>query len=251
MARTLIQTLHLKSQRQEYKLIQKGRQSRLTEDRIGLLDKIDFVWEAQRGGPRRKRKATVAVPPKANPVDAEKVRAKATARGKLVAMLGNEHPNFVGANHMLGRDPSGFGSAQQQQIMALAGQNWVANGGGTTAKFSASQPWQVLSNGAFQSTMSSGVALPSGSSMFPLASPFPGMQQGQVGNNQQFPFIPGPMPQLFGQQPQQDSADQDGNKRQKTLEVSTSDEKDTVCIGDNENGVFDQADQKPSDDAQV
>ena len=57
------------TQRQEYKLLQKGKSSRLTNDRIDLLNKVDFVWEAQRGGPRRKRKATVQVPPKANPVE--------------------------------------------------------------------------------------------------------------------------------------------------------------------------------------
>ena len=43
------------TQRQEYKLLRKGRSSRLTNDRIKLLDNIGFVWEAQRGGPRRRR----------------------------------------------------------------------------------------------------------------------------------------------------------------------------------------------------
>eukprot|EP00523_Entomoneis_sp_CCMP467_P019920 CAMPEP_0168863248 /NCGR_PEP_ID=MMETSP0727-20121128/18853_1 /TAXON_ID=265536 /ORGANISM="Amphiprora sp., Strain CCMP467" /LENGTH=395 /DNA_ID=CAMNT_0008918313 /DNA_START=85 /DNA_END=1268 /DNA_ORIENTATION=+ len=56
------------TQRQEYKLLQKGRSSRLTPQKIELLNKVDFIWEAQRGGPRRKRKATVMVPPKATPV---------------------------------------------------------------------------------------------------------------------------------------------------------------------------------------
>ena len=56
------------TQRQEYKLMQKGRTTRLTQDRIDLLNKVNFVWEAQRGGPRRHRRATVSVPPKANPV---------------------------------------------------------------------------------------------------------------------------------------------------------------------------------------
>jgi hypothetical protein len=34
-----------------------------------MLNKVEFVWEAQRGGPRRKRRATVAVPPRANPIE--------------------------------------------------------------------------------------------------------------------------------------------------------------------------------------
>lgn len=68
-------------QRQEYKLIQSGRQSRLSEDKIALLDDLDFIWEAQRGGPRRKRKATVVVPSKPNPVDARKLKAKVATRG--------------------------------------------------------------------------------------------------------------------------------------------------------------------------
>ena len=35
--------------------MRKGRSSRLTNDRIKLLNNIGFVWEAQRGGPRRRR----------------------------------------------------------------------------------------------------------------------------------------------------------------------------------------------------
>ena len=69
------------TQRQEYKLIQSGRQSRLSDDKIALLDDINFIWEAQRGGPRRQRKATVVVPSKPNPVDARKIKTKAATRG--------------------------------------------------------------------------------------------------------------------------------------------------------------------------
>jgi len=43
------------TQRQEYKLLREGRSSRLTEDRIKMLQDIDFVWEAQRGGPRKRK----------------------------------------------------------------------------------------------------------------------------------------------------------------------------------------------------
>lgn len=40
-------------QRQEYKLLQKGKPSRLSRERIGSLDAIGFVWEAKRGAPRQ------------------------------------------------------------------------------------------------------------------------------------------------------------------------------------------------------
>ena len=43
------------AQRQEYKLHQEGRPSRLTSERIKKLDEIGFVWEVPRGGPRRKK----------------------------------------------------------------------------------------------------------------------------------------------------------------------------------------------------
>jgi hypothetical protein len=55
------------TQRQEYKLMLKGRNTRLTPDRILLLNKVQFVWEAQRGGPRRQERATVCVPEQATP----------------------------------------------------------------------------------------------------------------------------------------------------------------------------------------
>lgn len=46
--------VHSGVQRQDYKLYNKGRPSRLTPDKIARLDAIGFVWEAQRGGRRRK-----------------------------------------------------------------------------------------------------------------------------------------------------------------------------------------------------
>ena len=48
--------------------MQKGRKTRLTRDRIDQLNKLSFVWEAQRGGPRRSKRATVCVPEKPTPV---------------------------------------------------------------------------------------------------------------------------------------------------------------------------------------
>jgi hypothetical protein len=40
----------------EHKLLREGRPSRLTEERIQQLNSIGFLWEAQRGGPRKKRR---------------------------------------------------------------------------------------------------------------------------------------------------------------------------------------------------
>jgi hypothetical protein len=45
--------IFLDSQRQEYKLLQKGKATRLTEERIESLKRIGFVWEAKRGAPRQ------------------------------------------------------------------------------------------------------------------------------------------------------------------------------------------------------
>jgi hypothetical protein len=69
-------------QRQEYKLMQKGRNTRLTPERINLLDKINFVWEAQRGGPRRQQRATVSVPESANPAQQRSGSGRAHAKGR-------------------------------------------------------------------------------------------------------------------------------------------------------------------------
>jgi len=48
--------------------MQKGRKTRLTRNRIDQLNRLKFVWEAQRGGPRRSKRATVCVPEKPKPV---------------------------------------------------------------------------------------------------------------------------------------------------------------------------------------
>jgi hypothetical protein len=42
-----------KPKRQEYKLMQKGKASRLTEARLQMLNSVGFVWEAKRGAPRQ------------------------------------------------------------------------------------------------------------------------------------------------------------------------------------------------------
>lgn len=48
--------------RQEYKLLQKGLQSRLSEDRLRKLNDVGFIWEALRGGPRRQKSVREVVP---------------------------------------------------------------------------------------------------------------------------------------------------------------------------------------------
>ena len=63
----------------------KGRNTRLTTERINLLDKLSFVWEAQRGGPRRQQRATVSVPEQAHPVQ---VRSK-VRKGDYAQMMAN------------------------------------------------------------------------------------------------------------------------------------------------------------------
>ena len=63
----------------------KGRNTRLTPERINLLDKLNFVWEAQRGGPRRQQRATVSVPEQAHPVQ---VRNK-VRKGDYAQMMAN------------------------------------------------------------------------------------------------------------------------------------------------------------------
>eukprot|EP00566_Odontella_aurita_P010264 CAMPEP_0113580570 /NCGR_PEP_ID=MMETSP0015_2-20120614/30763_1 /TAXON_ID=2838 /ORGANISM="Odontella" /LENGTH=422 /DNA_ID=CAMNT_0000484807 /DNA_START=250 /DNA_END=1518 /DNA_ORIENTATION=- /assembly_acc=CAM_ASM_000160 len=42
------------TQRQEMKLLRDGRPTRLTAERIHLLNNVHFVWEAQRGGPKKR-----------------------------------------------------------------------------------------------------------------------------------------------------------------------------------------------------
>ena len=52
------------TQRQEYKLRKDGRSSRLTAEKIKKLEDIGFVWEAQRGGPRRRKTSGPDSPPR-------------------------------------------------------------------------------------------------------------------------------------------------------------------------------------------
>mmetsp|Transcript_28109 Transcript_28109/g.39740 ORF Transcript_28109/g.39740 Transcript_28109/m.39740 type:complete len:633 (+) Transcript_28109:60-1958(+) len=47
------------TQRQEYKLLKQGRSSRLNPERVKALDSIGFVWAAQRGGARVRKKKKI------------------------------------------------------------------------------------------------------------------------------------------------------------------------------------------------
>lgn len=88
---------------QEYKLLREGRSSRLTLERINLLVNINFVWEAQRGGPRKRRPSdadsaqvgNVETLPKPKKTKRLKPKAtkKRTARGPKAAV-------FAGAEFM-------------------------------------------------------------------------------------------------------------------------------------------------------
>jgi len=60
-------------QRQEYKLKQRGEKNRLTDDRIAKLNRVKFVWEAQRGGPRRVRRSRAVAPGDTNPDHSGKI----------------------------------------------------------------------------------------------------------------------------------------------------------------------------------
>ncbi|GKY92765.1 hypothetical protein MPSEU_000246300 [Mayamaea pseudoterrestris] len=64
----------ISTQRQEYKLKLKGRSNRLTEERMQMLNDVGFIWEAQRGGPRRLKKARVSVPARATPKPPSRTR---------------------------------------------------------------------------------------------------------------------------------------------------------------------------------
>jgi hypothetical protein len=138
-----------------------------------MLNNIHFVWEAQRGGPRRKRKATVAVPPKANPVDIGKMRAKASARGILMRGGASSLPSLPAQE----QGPSPFPQGQMVDIgptLAALGGNGAFIPGvmpGNALQLSAQQ-WQLLANGAFQATVPQGMGL-AGANLFPLASQMP------------------------------------------------------------------------------
>jgi len=99
--------------------MQKGRTTRLTQDRIDLLNKVNFVWEAQRGGPRRHRRATVSVPPKANPVQKSAKESRGSTpssagRGGKGGARGGLTPPAVVARSAPASAPQPSGTAASQ-----------------------------------------------------------------------------------------------------------------------------------------
>jgi hypothetical protein len=99
------------AQRQEYKLMLKGRSTRLTQERINLLDKINFVWEAQRGGPRREQRATELVPEQACPAKFQNKIRKDYAKAM----------NLAGQNQMMMMMPGSFFPFAMAPGMAMPG----------------------------------------------------------------------------------------------------------------------------------
>jgi hypothetical protein len=83
-------------QRQEYKLLRKGRSSRLTSDRIKLLNSVGFVWEAQRGGPRRRRKSNNSIGSSQGRLSADEASMMKDAAA-VAASVGNTGIGVTGA----------------------------------------------------------------------------------------------------------------------------------------------------------
>uniref|UniRef100_A0A6U3BNP0 Uncharacterized protein n=1 Tax=Entomoneis paludosa TaxID=265537 RepID=A0A6U3BNP0_9STRA len=98
--------------------MQKGRSSRLTDEKIEMLNRVNFVWEAQRGGPRRKRKATVMVPEKATPV--EGVGPNTAKRGGHGSVRLDSNPSD---ERLSATNPPGAGVALLQSTQPQASQN--------------------------------------------------------------------------------------------------------------------------------
>ena len=138
----------MSTQRQEYKLLQKGRSSRLTDDRIDLLNKVDFIWEAQRGGPRRRRKATVQVPSRANPVEGvgprpSKRPAYGTTTPQAASLQGFQQGFPMIQNPIPNVNPTL--AANVNAAAAIASQILQS---GMTAGFQ--MPWHTVQHGTFQ-----------------------------------------------------------------------------------------------------
>lgn len=206
------------TQRQEYKLLQKGRSSRLTDDRIRQLNQVDFIWEAQRGGPRRKRKATVSVPAKANPIAGvgPPKRPSPSTRGGLAQGLpgglstGSARENLLAtlraqeaaSSQIMGSQLMSL-SQQQQHLLqsanaltqqaALLGQRAVTLSDPMLP--SQVHPWQQMRYGGYQSPL----GLQS-SSIFPLARPGGGAGIPNIGGLHQNQFGAGNLSGNLGPQ---------------------------------------------------
>jgi hypothetical protein len=129
-----------------------------------MLNKVDFVWEAQRGGPRRKRKATVA--PKATPIE----------------LLG---PNYIRRQRIEhgGTMPGGLsllGGVADFPFVNMGMNAAVMQAAAAAAAATATAPhWAMMGHGAFQaSSHGSSPAVTGGplgvfsnAMLFPMAQP--------------------------------------------------------------------------------
>jgi hypothetical protein len=152
-------------QRQEYKMLEKGRSSRLTDDRIKLLNKVDFVWEAQRGGPRRKRKAAVSVPTEPKP--ANKTKRRQLRAGQYASGGGLFQRN----SNTMASIAAGMNSMPMQRFWGDAGALPLATATVNRDNSLAQMPgqsWLPVMNGAFQQVPSVGYHA---QSYFPTAPP--------------------------------------------------------------------------------
>jgi hypothetical protein len=177
------------TQRQEYKLLKKGRSSRLTDNRIDQLNKVSFVWEAQRGGPRRKRKASVSVPEKPNPVaGVGPVSNFAATRGGLAqAPMGNggSLANMMVNSQRVAFAQPGFNNSNPVDLAAWSMAQMVGLQRLTEIQNAMFNPWQALAFGGFQfnqrqlnAAMSPANTTGGLASMFPIASPMPSASGG-------------------------------------------------------------------------
>jgi hypothetical protein len=146
-------------------MLERGRSSRLTEDRIKLLNKVDFVWEAQRGGPRRKRKAAVSVP--SEPKPANKTKRRQMRAGQYASGGGL----LQGHSNMMASIAAGIMPAMPMQMLWGDGTLPLATAASNHENSLAQMPvhpWQPNGNGAFQQVPSMG-SHPQ--SFFPIAPP--------------------------------------------------------------------------------
>jgi hypothetical protein len=149
-------------------MLEKGRSSRLTDDRIKLLNKVHFVWEAQRGGPKRKCKAAVSVPPEPKP--ANKTKRRQLRAGQYASGGGL----FQGHSNTMASIAAGMNSMPMPMFLGNARAHPL-----TTAVTAAvnrdsnliqmpNHPWLPKRNGAFQQVPSMPLHAPT---YFPMAPP--------------------------------------------------------------------------------
>jgi hypothetical protein len=151
----------------------------LTDDRIRLLNQIDFVWEAQRGGPRRKRKATVAVPPRAKPRNVEQTMAVNLPR-RQGGLLPTDGERVVGG---LSESNQPDMRSAVMPFASLPTQHSLDRGALLEQAvrrdaFGHLGSWNLLNFGAYQQSLQAGIVPPMATNFQPFAgSPYGNLQQ--------------------------------------------------------------------------